>query len=131
MNYFLKLMLCIVALIAIDRGLSHWANQNILARNADFEANYDHDTLEWPGSLVQGCKKSQEFLIYTYKTCFYVIAITDSADTWAASYIYTRPRPKTSLTRLFMSSKYYFRELPYGKKLFIIKYDGTIVSRIK
>ncbi len=126
MNYFLKLMLCIVALIAIDRGLSNWANQNILARNADFEDNYDHDALEWSGLSAQLCKKNQEFLIYTYQTCFDVHANRENTGEWVALYYYTRPRPKFSLSRLFMSSKYYFHELPYGKVLYSIKYGGKI-----
>lgn len=120
-----RAILIFTVLILVDRAFTSAANYFILMRDADFTENHRDIDVNWEGPPIQGCTRSAEFLIYTYQTCFDVRSFSDLEES-VAIYRYSKPRPKLALSRLLISSSYYFTEVALGRTLFYVHYGGEI-----
>ena len=83
---------------------------------------FDKIELDWY-SRSADCYVGRVFLLYRYQYCYYVLNDIGEKSEWKAILFYHKPRAIFNYTRVFMSTSYYFNELPYGERVQIFTYN--------
>lgn len=115
-----------------DQIVCRSVHQQILSRDADYQSRIEGIEIDWQRAGVQGCKRTSVLLVYTYQTCFDVLVSDDGKISESlAIYYYTKPRPILSPSRIVVSTKYYFDELPLGMRLKTVDYQGNTTNLLR
>lgn len=83
---------------------------------------FEEIALDW-GKTGADCYVGRALLVYRYQYCYDVLNWSAEKSEWKASLYYHNPRAIFSFTRVFMSTSYYFNELPYGDRVQIFAYN--------